>query len=202
MRSIVKSSWLALNRPLEGRVPVMYPDKLGLVTCAVGVLIDPIGYALRLPWVHTGPQRTFGPPATLEEIKTEWFRVKNTPNGGKLATKHWLDTARLVLTDKAIDDIVMLRLVQDDLVLATRFSQWEAWPAYAQAATLSMAWAMGPYFAYPNWQEAAERLDWTGCAKECYIPDATNPGLVPRNAMNLEFFHAAVHSDPDALVWN
>lgn len=70
---------------LEGEIDHMYRDSIGahkdpalhdplggLVTTAVGVLIDPVELALPLPWV-----RKDGLPATPEEIRAEWQKIKD-----------------------------------------------------------------------------------------------------------------------------
>ena len=67
----VRAGWVAFNAPLEGVVPWMYLDVKGLVTCAIGVLIDPIEMALHLPW-----RRQDGAPATRAEIEADWCRIK------------------------------------------------------------------------------------------------------------------------------
>ena len=46
------------------------------------------------------------------------------------------------------------KLGQMDAYLAKRFPEWEEWPADAQLATLSMAWACGPAFRFPRLEAA------------------------------------------------
>ena len=70
MRDIVRRSFVAFSGPLEGVIPYMYADVRGLVTTAIGILIDPMSYALALPWV-----RRDGSPATPGEIVEDWHRV-------------------------------------------------------------------------------------------------------------------------------
>src|SRR4029453_7562541 len=60
----IRDGFLAFSRPLEGRVPWMYLDIKGLVTTGVGNLIDPVGLASKLPFVHKGD----GSPASEVDI--------------------------------------------------------------------------------------------------------------------------------------
>src|SRR5207244_2818316 len=61
----IRDGFLAFSRPLEGRVPWMYLDIKGLVKTGVGNLIDPVGLALKLPFVH----KADGSPASEVEIR-------------------------------------------------------------------------------------------------------------------------------------
>ena len=51
MHPSVKSVFPSFSTKLEGRVPWMYCDVLGLVTIGIGNLIDPEEAALHLPFV-------------------------------------------------------------------------------------------------------------------------------------------------------
>ncbi len=66
------------------------------------------------------------------------------------------------------------------------FSAFDNWPADAQMALLSMAWAMGPAGPgnFPRFSAACENLDFNGAARECEMDATGNPGLVPRNLAN------------------
>lgn len=196
MHQSVKDLWLPMNAPLEGRCPFMYSDIRGLVTCAVGILIDPPQEALKIPW-----KRRDGSVASSADILAEFRRVKNTPGAGKLGVKYWETSAQLHLTQVDMEAVILEKLTLFDHILNQRISNWNQFPADAQFATLSMSWAMGPYFVYPHWMEAALAGRWDICAKECYIPDDENPGLVPRNKMNREMFLLASLGDPNLVNW-
>src|SRR5580692_3183831 len=84
-RDSVVDAFAKTQQPWEGESDVMYTDSLGLVTTAIGYLIDsnsnktPMadmnGYApaLTIPWVH----KSDGQPATQAEIIQDWQTVKN-----------------------------------------------------------------------------------------------------------------------------
>lgn len=206
MKPSVKDNWLALNAPLEGRCPWMYSDIRGLVTCAVGILIDPPQEALKIPW-----KRKDGSAASQADILAEFWRVKNTPGARKLGVKYWETSAQLHLTPEDMESVILDKLTRFDQVLNERIKNWNQFPADAQFATLSLSWAMGPYFVYPHWEAAALANRWDICAEECYIPDGfpggvadgspQNRGLVPRNRMNREMFLLALVSNPAMVEW-
>lgn len=192
MRQAVRDNFLPFSRPFEGRMPWMYLDTHlpPLVTVGVGNLIDPLKEALGLPfrWIHDD---SLASPA---QIAVEWTATKGRVALSEEVWTVWGKVANLYLNEGAIDALVLSRLSEDDAVLRGRFPAWEAWPADAQLATLSMAWAMGPNFAYPRWECAARAQDFATCAQECYIPDGKNLGLVPRNAANKFLFGVASNS--------
>lgn len=197
MRQSVRDNFIAFNAPLEGRMPCMYLDVKGLVTCAVGVLIEPIEYALKLHW-----EKRTGQVATSSEIRAEWQRVKSSQFATGFNTEYWKRHAELLLSDAEMDSVIMQKAEEFDMILASRLSGYPEWPADAQMATMSMAWAMGPYFVYPVWVAAARRCDWRGCAAECQISEKGNPGLIPRNLANKALFLAATDSvDAAVLHW-
>ena len=73
------------------------------------------------------------------------------------------------------------------------FSGFDQWPADAQMAVLSMAWAMGPGFA-PKWTKFCAAFarkdspDFEAAAATCKMNEAGNPGLIPRNNANKRLF--------------
>ncbi len=197
MRPEIPLTWQAWNDPFEGTVATMYTDILNLVTIGVGNLIDPVGTALGLPFVYRD-----GSPATQAEIATEWHRVKD----GGFAHLGWTAAAKgatLHLTPEGITSLVLGKLRQLDAYLAKRFPNWEQWPASAQRAALSMAWAAGPALVAPHWEKACNEGRWAeyapigkngelvlvgGAAFECHLDDSHNLGLRPRNAANKALF--------------
>jgi hypothetical protein len=88
MRNSVRSRWVELNQPLEGRVRFMHLDVRGLVRAGMGNLIDvtstpsrpptlaeraaSVARAAELGW-HTGD----GQPAPQEAVAAEWDLVKS-----------------------------------------------------------------------------------------------------------------------------
>lgn len=201
MRPVVRDRFVEFTAPLEGVVPWMYADIKGLVTTGIGNLIDPISHALALPWANPD-----GDPALESEIRVEWNRVKVSQTAAKLGHRYAQRITTLRLSDAAIQDLVSGKLSQFEAHLIKRFPLWESWPACAQLATLSIAWACGPAFRFPALQAALERGDFMAASLACSISTAGNPGIVPRNARNRVLYRNAERVvsyglDPDALDW-
>ncbi len=70
----VQSYFRIFSAPLEGCVPYMYLDVLGLVTVGVGNLVDPITLAQALPLRFKNRPGIAAPgsPATPDQIAAEW----------------------------------------------------------------------------------------------------------------------------------
>lgn len=176
----------------EGSVSSMYCDMLGLITTGIGCLIDPVGMALTLPWHHAST----GELATQSEIAAAWEALKAQKD--KYSKLHFRFAAQLNdlrLSDDAIADLLRKRLAADETVLRGYFPQWDSFPADAQLACCSMAWAVGagwPHI-FGNCARAVNAGDWVAAALCCDIKTEGNPGVIPRNAQNrLCFTNAAV----------
>ena len=158
MRDSVKKSFNSFTTKFEGRVPWMYLDIKGLVTVAVGNLIDPVDAALGLPFVH----KTSKVAATRDEIRAEWTMLKGKQDLAKKGHKACEAITDLRMTDQGMDDLVLAKLTSNESVLKKAFSDWDAWPADAQLGVLSMAWALGPGFPahWTKFTAAAKAQDW------------------------------------------
>jgi len=190
VRASVAEAFVRFTAPLEGVVPFMYLDVKGLVTTAIGNLIDPIQYALPLPFRHKD-----GTPATKSEIAAEWNRVKGHQAMRMRGGMAYASVTTLRLDKAGIDQVVQRKLAQNVDHLKRRFAQWDEWPADAQLATLSMAWACGPAFRFPMLTAALRAQRWAIAAVECRMDERGNPGLAPRNVANRHLFMNA-----DAVV--
>ena len=187
MHSSVADRFVEFTSPLEGVVPSLYVDVNGAksppvpcVTTAIGCLVDPVESALALPWILPDGSR-----ASAEEISRQWHVVK--ADAARLSKLHWRSAAALTtirLTDEGVLDLVRQRLLENEKVLRGYFPNWEAFPADAQLACCSMAWAVGAGFPriFGNFRDAANRQDWSGAQAACAIRTDGNPGIVPRNA--------------------
>jgi GH24 family phage-related lysozyme (muramidase) len=186
----------------EGVVPWMYQDVKGLVTVAIGNLIDPMQYAMPLPFVD----RVTGTPADRDTIMREWMRVKSDASLARLGHRAAERVTNLRLTPEGIDMLVGRKLEQNDSHLRGRFPDFESWPACAQLATHSMAWACGPGFRFDRLVLALRMQDFAAAALECHMNEAGNPGLAPRNRANKILYRnaervRAFKLDPDTLEW-
>lgn len=192
----------------------MYLDLKGLVTTGAGNLIDNSqagemytawAPALKLPWRVKGEK---GRLASQSEIATEWQRVKDAQAERK-SLSYWPQTAKLVLADADLNNLVMdeLDLTYSELERRPEFATVGTWPADAELGLISMGWAMGAGFHFPLFQAAAAKRDFAKMAAECHMDDEYNPGLVPRNRANFVLFmNASVIDrskaiDPDILVY-
>jgi GH24 family phage-related lysozyme (muramidase) len=198
MHDSVKAAWFEHSRQFEGRVPGMYCDILGLITCAQGNLIDPINLAEGLPWVLAD-----GSAAPIAQVRTDWHTLKDST--AYFSKRHWkyaIAATKCRLTDAAMDALVMAKLLDNEAFLRKTFTKWDELPADAQLGIFSMAWACGPGFTkkFPNFTRLALSGDWSAAiAKDASggyaakIREAGNPGVVPRNAANrLCFANAAL----------
>lgn len=169
--------------PLEGVIPWLYLDVKGLVTVAIGNLVDPMSYALDLPFVKPD-----GTPASRDEIAGEWHHVKaltRLAHQGHLAAKH---ETQLRLTPEGIEQVVTAKLGEMWGELGKRFPEIATWPEDAQLATLSMAWACGPWFRFGALESALRAKNFTLAAASCQISEAGNAGIVPRNRANRQLY--------------
>ncbi len=211
MKPEALAGFLPLSIDCEGQVPWMYLDVLGLVTTAIGNLIDTPDEALSLPWL-----RLDGSPATRREIAAEWSAIKHGGCGDYRDPLHcaWVATkGHKCLAHAghlACEKITRLRLNADGIAavverararmatqLEARFPEWQEWPWQAQLATLSVAWACGAAFRFPKLEAALRAQDFgahvvkdgkrvpvSGAALECTIREAGNPGVAKRNVKN------------------
>jgi hypothetical protein len=187
----VRAAILPAFKKLEGYLPFMYLDVKGLVTTGMGNLIDPVGTALNLPWKHTD-----GSLAAPEEISSAWNTVKSRTDLKMRGGGAFAGLTNIHLDDDGIQQLIDGKLDANESLLMNRFPGYSAWPADAQLALHSMAWAMGPAFNFPKFQAAVNQLvpDFDTCAVESHMNDAGNPGLTPRNAMNYQLFKNAANA--------
>ncbi|WP_405827242.1 peptidoglycan-binding protein [Streptomyces sp. NBC_00105] len=130
--------------------------------------------------------------ASQAEIKAEYNTVKFSGTAfASIAQKK--ATTRLRVSDKEIDVLVTNKLDSFETSLKSRapFADLDDWPADGQLGLLSMAWAMGPFFKFPKFQNAASTGDWLAMARECKMTEAGNPGVIPRNVRNALLFTLA-----------
>jgi hypothetical protein len=202
VRQAVRDAFVAFTAAYEGVVPWMYLDVKGLVTVAIGNLIDPIQYAMTLPFVD----RATGKAAHRDTIAAEWLRVKGDASLARLGHRAAERITALRLTPEGIDLVVSRKLEQNDQHLRGRFPDFEDWPACAQLATHSMAWACGPAFRFRSLEAALRAQDFAMSAAECHMNEAGNPGLKPRNIANKILYRnadrvQAFKLDHDLLEW-
>jgi hypothetical protein len=194
----VQSSFRAFNTKFEGCIPYMYLDIKGLVTVAVGNLVDPVELAQALPFRFKNEPGIAAPgsPATPDQIAAEWQTLKNDPSLAAKGYKACGPITQLELSDDSIDSLILDRLTRNESFLKRQqwFQDFDTWPADAQLGLLSMAWAMGPAGPgeFPHFRAACQSLDFNAASAECKMNEAGNPGLIPRNQANFTLFSNAV----------
>lgn len=181
MHQSVLERFVDFSAPLEGVVRSPYLDIKGLVTVGIGCLIDPVQMAMTLPWVLPD-----GSAPTRDEIATQWRALKAQQNLSKLHWKYAEKVTTIRLTDEGVLEVVRARLIANEKVLRGYFPNWDLFPADAQLACCSMAWAVGAGFpaTFGNFRAAANTQNWTAAIAACAIRTDNNPGIVPRNAAN------------------
>ena len=193
----VQSDFRAFNTAFEGCIPFMYLDIKGLVTVAVGNLVDPVELAQALPFRFKNKPGITDPgsSATPEQIAAEWQTLKNNPNLAHQGFKACERITELELGDDSIDALVLDRLALNESFLKRQqaFQNFDDWPADAQLGLLSMAWAMGPAALgrFPKFRAACANLAFNRAAAECKMDETGNPGLIPRNKANFTLFSNA-----------
>ncbi len=212
MHPSVRDAWHSFSTPLEGRVHSLYCDVKGLITTAVGNLVDPISLAEQLPWTLADGSR-----ASLDQVRADWHKLKD---GAQYYSRlHWrfaADATKVRLTDTAIDALVASKLIEFEAYMKKHhFHDWDSFPADGQLGILSMSWACGPGFpaTFSNFTRAVNAGKWASVALKdadgnyaCKIRETANPGVVPRNRGNcLCFINAQIVKtrgmDPSVLHW-
>jgi len=201
MHQAIPDIWFAFNTPLEGDVPRLYADVKGLITCSMGILVDPMPAALAIDWELPG-----GIPASKDVVARAWRAVKNDPKCAKLGWKYaaGLPENNVRLSPETSRRLVLDKLESNDLRMRIRFPDWNDRPADAQLAIHSMAWAMGPMFfkKFPKFTAAFTRGDYETASDQCAISPAYVT-IVERNARNSQLLLNAAHHgpNPEVLLW-
>ena len=206
-RNTVLDAFVKVQSPWEGVAYVMYTDKLGLVTTAIGYLIDDKsginGYApaLVIPWVHKSDKQ----PATQAEIIQDWQTVKNahSQSGGyDLPTDKKI--TQLEIPDLVVQDLTASRMADNEKELLKAFPHFASFPADAQMAIHGMAWAMGaafvPAYGFHAFADAANKGDWAAAKANSNFKGAAPERKAGQDKM---FDNAAIVAanklDPDKL---
>lgn len=207
VRDSVRAEFVGFSVPFEGLVRWLYADVKGYLTIAIGILVDdletktPPDSALSLPLL-----RSDGTPASRAEIAAEWSRVKSDPQAARLGYRWAEKITKLRLDNPGVQAVVERKLDFFDVYLAKRFAGYSDWPADAQLATLSMSWACGPAFHFPQLEACLAAGDFVGASNTCHMNETGNPGLAPRNRANVTLFRnaarvVALGLDPVVLQW-
>lgn len=219
MRQVVRDVFFDFTAKREGFTPFMYCDTLNLVTTGVGNLIDngarngfdisdaAMAPAMKLPWKIKGPGWTPKNPvaagnASSAEIKESWIRTKLrqqddaafiAAGGIKQGGFKYANFQPLTLDMDGLKALFTTTMNRFDQTLASRYPNYAEWPADAQLAAMSMAWAMGPAFNFPAFKAATDRLDFAAAADNSFFKGGggTLEARAGRNAENFAMFNNA-----------
>jgi hypothetical protein len=197
----IRDYWFTFTEPLEGRVDFMYLDRRGWVSTGIGNKIDETAEEMSAP---TADERTRsltlanevtwsvghdGPDASAEDVAAAWDTVKALLELAEVGHLAFADKTNLRLSTDEINRLVISKLEQMENHLVTRpqFTSFDAWPANAQLATLSMCWALGPAFNFPSFQSHVEVQNWPGAAEECTFGPHEGT-IIVRNALDQDHF--------------
>jgi len=186
IKPAVRDVFLGFTARYEAVIYHLYADIKNLVTTGAGNLVDPVERALSLPL-----RTPDGEIASEEAIRADWEAVKNDPGSAQGGAPYARTITGLRMTQDDVRQLVDTKLDQVGDALAVRFPGFEDFPADAQLALLSWAWAVGTGAKFPALDEAVAARDWDRAADEIQINASGNPGVVPRNAVNRDLMHAA-----------
>ena len=193
----VRDDFLTFTEAFEGRVPAMYLDIRGLVTTAVGNLIDTEEDACRLSWT-----RVDGTPATDAEIRAGVAPGQGDARAGapRRERRRRRDRAAADRGRHRRPGPVPVRREHPDP--SPHLRRWDRWPADAQLGCHSILWS-GSFFPldshWPRFNAAARARDWAAAAGSCREQDWTNRRAAARNAANHELFMNAAAVEAQGL---
>ena len=216
MRQVVRNAFFDYTSKREGFTPFMYCDTLNLVTTGVGNLIDAgsrngfdisdsaMAPAMGLPWRIKGPGWTKNNPvaigtANAEQVRGAWIATKlqaqvdpgfNTRSSGFAYT----NLTQVTLDMEGLKALFNKTLNSFNAKLNERYPGYENWPADAQLAILSMSWAMGPSFNFPDFKRAVDREDFEAAIPHAFFKgggDLLGNPATSRNAAHVIMFRTA-----------
>lgn len=198
MKASVASIFTQYQTLFEGKCSWLYLDVKGLVTTAIGLLVDPLPLALQLPWQINGYA------ATQQEIIQAWNTVKNRSDMKMMGGGAYVSLTSIRLTDAGINTATLQKAMSMETYLRQGFPSYDNVPADAQLGLFSIAWACGPSFgpSWPLFSAAFNNGDFIACSTQCSISAMGNPGVVPRNAATMKLFRAAANAVSNPSVYD
>jgi GH24 family phage-related lysozyme (muramidase) len=208
MRAAVLSNWVRFNQPFEGVEPFLYTDGEGLVTTAMGNLVDASQSGSSTPWAPALAYPWKNPDGSLTDaatVQAAWQIVKDAYPGVTSVACASLTSIRL---DAAgIQQAVSNELASDEAVLRRYFAAWDSFCSDAQMGICSMAWAMGPGFppGFPQFTAAANAGEWAiaGSLSDFRDPGGGVAGRIAADKLCFTNAQAVADGglDPETLYW-
>lgn len=170
-------AWYTFTKGYEGEVPYMYLDTKGLITVGIGNLIDPVAAARLLPFQFKATNKAHQRPgqlATHAQIEAEWNHLKYDPQRSVMMQrghKSCRHETNLELSPANLALLFQSKTSSNETYLRGVYPSFVKWPADAQLAVMSMAWALGPAFhkKWPKFHAACTRGDFDDAANNCSI---------------------------------
>jgi len=195
MRPIVIQRFRAFTKSHEAEVNRLYNDSKSLPTFGLGQLVRTPAETLPIPW-----RRPDGTLASDAEKLADWHRVKTFPNAAALGRHIPVGPTTLYVSPEDLTRLFEAKRDHNARKLAERFPGLPAWPAPAQFAVMSLAWAAGTGFDFPKCAAALARGDFLTAAVEVLINEVRTLGVKRRNDANRWLLlDAHAGGDPDQL---
>lgn len=215
MHATARAAFLPFTERFEALTDWLYADVKGYVTIGRGDLMDPIALTTSVTFV-----RPDGSTAHWSDVVAAWQKVKLAPSSSSAEAQRkafrqrgggaFRDLTSIRATRESLDVLFNAKVARFEGILSKAFPEWDSWPARAQLATMSMAWALGPYFSggWPLFSAACRAQDWAACALPppdrpqddplehpiCWIHEADNRPIHARNVANVQLFRDAAHA--------
>jgi GH24 family phage-related lysozyme (muramidase) len=210
-RASVVNSFVPWSTPLEGNEHFPYTDAEGLVTTALGDLIDGLaagqkmhencGHLTTTPCGQATPTAAARAlPWSPNNIDADWAAIKAAWPGTQSTACAAITTSRL--SADADQALVASRMTANEADLLKGLPGYAQAPADAQLAAMSMAWAMGSGFPakFPAFTKAFNAGDYLTAAAQSHMQGV---GIDMRNLANkLLLTNASMPNiDPDHLYY-
>ena len=148
----------------EGKVPHLYLDTLGLVTCGVGHMV-PSAEAMQEVEMVGGDEGIVGMDAKVRE----WAIVKSLKPA--MLPSYYAAHTSLRMTPKAIDELQNEDMLGFYNGLCHVFEDFPQLPLPAQEGVMDMAFQLGVQGLvgkFPKFTQSIHQHDWETAQKECY----------------------------------
>ncbi|CAI2312544.1 hypothetical protein CGG83_18400 [Vibrio parahaemolyticus] len=125
----------------EGRVEHMYLDTRGYITVGVGNMLSDVTAATKLPFVH----RSTNEPATHEQIKEEFLRVKARPFGESEPASRFKPFTVLKLTESVMNEQIAhhIQSFEKELKVIYGDDAFTSYPDNVKLALFDMIFNLG-----------------------------------------------------------
>ncbi len=177
-KQAVLDYFVTFNEDLEGIIPHLYQDSVGLVTVGMGNLMEPIQLGLGLPW-----RRADGNLANQLEFIKEWNLINDTESLAKDGWRAAKPLCKLHLSREDIISLIHTKMASNEEHLIRRGPAFASLCADAQLMLHSWAWAVGPDATYPRMLKLINNGEFYKAITECDI-NPKRGTIILRNERN------------------